>query len=281
MDLQDRIELVKCFYSSGSSPRAALRQFKLKKGLVKDPFSLSTITRLISKFEETGSITDKPRSGRPSVDDSTVEEVEEAIAQTSESSSVGSTSVRRIANETGLGATTVHRIMRNHLRLFPYKLQILQSLEPDDKPKRLAFANWLLSRAEMIPNILWSDEANFSLDGSVNTNNCRIWLKSKPEFCLTRSLHSPKVCVWLGFTSGFILRPFFFEGTVNSDSYLEMLQNHVRPQLSENEKLSDGVKMVHHPTFLPECENISARYSLKSGLSVEAAHINGLRGRRT
>ena len=54
-------------------------------------------------------------------------------------------------------------------------------------------------------------------------------------------------------------------------NYLKM-RNYLQPFLC---------KMVHHPTFLPECENISARYSLKSGLSVETAHINGHRGHRT
>ena len=75
MDLQTRIEIVQCYYACGRCPTAALRQFKLQRDLVKDPFSLSGITRLIAKFEETGSVLDKPRSGRPSVDDDTVQEV--------------------------------------------------------------------------------------------------------------------------------------------------------------------------------------------------------------
>jgi hypothetical protein len=243
MDLLTRIEIVQCYYSCGRSPTAALRQFKLQRGLVKDPFSQSSITRLITKFEETGSVTDKPRSGRPSVDDDTVLQVSEAVARSSASSSLGSTSVRVIAGEVGLGSTTVYKIMRSHLRLFPYKLRLMQSLEATDKPQRMAFAEWLLSQPEKIPNILWSDEANFSLDGTVNTHNCRIWSTSQPDAYLTESLHSPKLCVWMGLTSKFALRPFFFEETINADRYLEMLQTHVRPQLANKRKLSSTIFM--------------------------------------
>ena len=63
MDLQVRIEMLQCFYSYGRSPTAVLRQFKLQQGLVKDPFGLSSITQLIAKFEQTGSVADKPRCG--------------------------------------------------------------------------------------------------------------------------------------------------------------------------------------------------------------------------
>lgn len=243
MDLQERIEIVQDYYSCGRSPTAALRQFKRRRGLIKDPFDLKTITRLIAKFEETGSVADKPRSGRPPVDDDTVLEVSEAVAQSSASSHLGSTSVRIVAAELGIGKTTCHKIMRSHLQLFPYKLRLMQALEDNDKPQRLAFAQWLLSQSEKIPIILWSDEANFSLDGTVNTHNCRIWSSSLPDQYLTASLHSPKLCVWMGLSSKFALRPFFFEKTVNAEGYLAMLQTHVRPQLAKRHKLSSTIFM--------------------------------------
>ena len=133
--------------------------------------------------------------------------------------------------------------MRKRLGLYPYKLQLMQSLRQDDKRQRVQFAQWLLEHPEIIPNILWSDEAIFSLDGTVNTHNCRIWGKSKPKHFITKSLNSPKLCVWMAFSSKFGLEPFFFNGTIDADCYLNMLQEHVRPQLTKKKKLGSTIFM--------------------------------------
>ncbi|GFX82163.1 uncharacterized protein TNCV_4398221 [Trichonephila clavipes] len=60
-------------------------------------------------------------------------------------------------------------------------------------------------------NILWTDEAHFSLHGDVNNHNCRIWATSNPSEYTQKLLHSPKVTAWCGFTGSFIIGPFFFE----------------------------------------------------------------------
>ncbi|GFS73895.1 uncharacterized protein TNCV_108091 [Trichonephila clavipes] len=58
-------------------------------------------------------------------------------------------------------------------------------------------------------NILWTDEAPFSLHGDVNNHNCRIWATSNPREYTQKPLHSPKVTAWCGFTGSFIIGPFF------------------------------------------------------------------------
>ncbi|KER25268.1 hypothetical protein T265_07252 [Opisthorchis viverrini] len=60
MDISTRIEILKLYYSLGESATAALRGCKTKHGLIKDPFTVSTIARLIAKFESTGSGLDFP-----------------------------------------------------------------------------------------------------------------------------------------------------------------------------------------------------------------------------
>ncbi|GFT29463.1 uncharacterized protein TNCV_2116661 [Trichonephila clavipes] len=60
-------------------------------------------------------------------------------------------------------------------------------------------------------NILWTDEAHFSLHGEVNNHNCRIWATSNPREYTQKPLHSPKVTAWCGFKGSFIIEPFFFE----------------------------------------------------------------------
>ena len=81
--------------------------------------------------------------------------------------------------------TSVFRMFHCVLQLYPYKLQSFQQLLPDDAAKRMEFANWALSELEENPqwliSILWTDEVHFSLHGTVNTHNCRMWLKENPH----------------------------------------------------------------------------------------------------
>ena len=57
---------------------------------------------------------------------------------------------------------------------------------------------------------MWSDEAQFILDGAVNSQNCRIWYNACLNIVRECFLHSDYVTVWHGFTADFILGPFFF-----------------------------------------------------------------------
>ncbi|GFV54609.1 uncharacterized protein TNCV_3578631 [Trichonephila clavipes] len=94
-------------------------------------------------------------------------------------------------------------------------------------------------------NILWTDEAHFSLHGDVNNHNCRIWVTSNPREYTQKPLHSPKVTAWCGFTGSFIIGPFFFETqcpvngwimeTVNAQRCLTLLRETVVPCLIQRD----------------------------------------------
>ncbi|GBM66169.1 hypothetical protein AVEN_68294-1 [Araneus ventricosus] len=60
-------------------------------------------------------------------------------------------------------------------------------------------------------NILWTVEAHFHLQCSVNTQNCSIWAREKPFQTQPLPLNSQKVTVWCGFTAAFIVVPLIFE----------------------------------------------------------------------
>ncbi|GAA47408.1 hypothetical protein CLF_100322 [Clonorchis sinensis] len=128
--------------------------------------------------------------------------------------------------------------MRRHLHLCQYYFTLLQNITEEDKEQRVTFANWLLDNEEIVPNILWSDEANFSVDSIINKHNCVIWSREAPHEYISHNLHSPHLCVWMGFSSKCLLRPFFFDATVFGDSYLHKLQTHVIPQLKQHKTSS-------------------------------------------
>ena len=255
MELEMRRDLIRCYYASNNSPIAALRLYKREKGLYHDPCDVTALKKLVDKFEKTFSLLDAPRSGRPSLLESRSDVVMQAVNNTE--NEIGSTSTPRVSKETGIPQASVYRILRHHLHLYPYKLQLHQELEAEDNFHRQEFATWLLANPSLIPKILWSDEANIHLNGEIHRHNCRIWSTSKPLHSLTTTLHPQKVCVWFAFSSSFSITPFFFESTVTSASYLSMLKEHVRPQLANKHKLSSTLFMhdgapPHYATVVRE-----------------------------
>ncbi|GAA50937.1 hypothetical protein CLF_105258 [Clonorchis sinensis] len=232
------------FNDDRNSATAALRGYKTKYGLIKDPFIVLTITRLIAKVESTGSVWDFSGKGRKSLSDERAPVVQNAVEQLQSQSTMASSSITQVSQLTGIPRTKVHRIMRHHLHLYPYHFTLLQNITEEDKEQRVTFANWLLDNEEIVPNILWSAEANFAVDGIINKHNCVIWSRKAPHEYLTHNLCSPHLCVRIGFSSKCLLRPFFFDATVSGDSYLHMLQTHVILQLKQHKKSSTVFQQV-------------------------------------
>ena len=95
-----------------------------------------------------------------------------SLADESRSSSLSTSSVRRISNETNIPSSSVQRILQNHLNLHPYRLQLLQELHESDKEKLLQFGNWFRNNEHQRPFIFWSHEANFHLNGDISRYHC-------------------------------------------------------------------------------------------------------------
>ncbi|GFW81413.1 uncharacterized protein TNCV_377611 [Trichonephila clavipes] len=190
--LPDRALLVKLFYQNDNSAIVALCKFRTFKGLRKGPLTAKNLRLMVTKFEETGSLNVRSGRGKKPVSGEAIEKVSLQVEEDKSSNVLASTSVRRVEEALDLPRSTVQKIMRNILRYYPYKLQFVQELLPHE----------FLARLEGDPewpwNILWTDEAHFHLDGSVNTHNCRIWETDSPHSILRVPLHSPKVTVWCG-----------------------------------------------------------------------------------
>ncbi|KER28285.1 hypothetical protein T265_04821 [Opisthorchis viverrini] len=92
-----RTEIVKLYYSFGESATAALRGCKTKHGLIKDSFTMSTITRLIAKFESTGSVLDFSVKGRKSLSDERAPIVQNAVEQLQSRSTMASSSITQVS----------------------------------------------------------------------------------------------------------------------------------------------------------------------------------------
>jgi hypothetical protein len=85
--------------------------------------------------------------------------------------------------------------------------------------------------------LIISDEAIFSLNSSVNKQNCRYWEPTNPCQLHERLLHSPHVIVWCAISAQGIIGPYFFESddgvsvTVDVERYNHMLETFFLPEM--------------------------------------------------
>lgn len=200
--------------------------------------SQSTISRLLKKFNETGSVQNlkKSRRNKPA----TGEELETAVLARVSLSPMDS-SIRKISRECGISHTSVLKILKKN-RLHPYKMKILHSLHEGDAIRRQDMANWFLDEIErdqdLVNNIMFSDECLFYLNGHVNTHNVRYWSQENPHFYAgIKELNTPRVMVWCAIWGDNVIGPYFFPGNVSAETYLKMLKEFLWPFL-ENVPLS-------------------------------------------
>lgn len=190
----------------------------------------------LKKFHEYGSVENlnkksakrETHSGRKKVRTSAILE---QVRQDVQSSPKRST--RKRAQSLQLSQTTLRRILKEDLKMFPYHIQTKHLLTGDDKQRRLFMANILMEKIEahaaFLPNLITTDEAHFHLDGQVNSKNNIFWGKKPPEEVAQRPLHSEKVTVWCAVWSKGILGPYFFEeegrtASVNAERYVGVLE---------------------------------------------------------
>ncbi|GFT46894.1 uncharacterized protein TNCV_3989541 [Trichonephila clavipes] len=211
---------------------------------------------MISKFEATGLLDDRPHSGRPSTRRNAAETVKDEMETVAGSSMHGEVSARAVARRTGIPYTTVWLALRRTLRCYPYKIHLHHELLPGDSVNRRAFAVWAFQKMaeddDWLSNLLWTNEAHFTLRGSVNTHNCRIWATENPRTVVETPLHDKKVTVWVGFTTSTVIGPFFFgetrdfgfvTATVTGEGYADMLQNRIIPSLADKHLLERAIFM--------------------------------------
>jgi len=247
--LQQCVYIIQTYYENGRSLKNTHRKIRNFFGINNRP-NQSSIQRLVKKFEETGCVIDKSKSGRPkSV------RTNKNIAAVSESvENEPTTSISRRSQELDiLSYGSLWRILHLHaykdlylhtykdLHLHAYKIQLTQELKEKDHSYRRNFAAWIIEQRTTDPlfssKILFSDEVHFTMDGFVNKQNCRI-CDENPRVIQKRGLHPKKVTVWCAFWANGIIEPYFFEDdagnavTVNAERYQSMLSDFLWSQLN-------------------------------------------------
>ncbi|GFT99002.1 uncharacterized protein TNCV_3793841 [Trichonephila clavipes] len=236
----------------------------------KGPLTNAAVARMISKFEATSCLDDRPRSGRLSTRRNAAEMVKDEMETVAGSSMHGEVSAHAVARRTGIPYTTVWLALRRTLRCYPYKIHQHHELLPGDSVNRKVFQK-MAEDDDWLSNLLWTDEAHFMLRGSVNTHNCRIWATENPRTVVETPLHDEKVTVWVGFATSTVIGLFFFKEmcdsgfvttTVTGERYADMLQNRIIPSLADKHLLERTIFMQDGaPPHIARCVNDLLRRS--------------------
>jgi len=122
------------------------------------PVSHVSVAQLFTRFMETGSVADRPRSGRPVTE--TDEATSVAVLATFAKSPTRST--RRLSMECGVNRRSIGHILKEH-RWYPYKLQMQHHMSEDD-----TYSNVTTNESETCT--LMHDGCHSN--SSVNKQNC-------------------------------------------------------------------------------------------------------------
>lgn len=193
----------------------------------------STITRLIARFRECGSVADRKRTGRPAIlTDAKLDEVRNAMLRSP------SKSLRRLSSHSQISYGSAQKAMKK-LKLRAYHVRSVQELKEPDKEKRLLYCRWFRTFVDtnnivQLDRVFFTDEAWFHLSGYVNSQNTRIWSTENPHVFHETPLHCLKIGVWCAVSRRRIVGPIFYEGTVNSIVYQDIITQFI--SLLENDE---------------------------------------------
>ena len=219
-------------YAQTNSNKTAQPAF-VKKFSKKSP-TAKQIWSWKKKFEDEGCLCRAKGSGRLAAAEEKVERIRPKLLRSPKKS------IRRTSMETQtlIPPTTVWRVVRKRLVMKSYKLQVVQAITAADKRKRKQFCVDMQEKLEEDDSnerLVFSDEATFRANGEVNRHNVRIWGEENPRAIIEHERASPKVNVFFTISKNHVYGPFFFEGNVTGDVYLQMLQNWLMVELIANE----------------------------------------------
>ena len=204
----------------------------------KDSPSKQLITYWVKKFRKYGTVHNlnvknpakESHSGRPrSVrNQANIDNVSESVGRSPKKS------LRRRGQELNISRSSLKVILVKDLNMYPYRIQIKQSLTNADMVKRTETCQWFADKLEedetFLDDVWFSDEAHFTLNGQVNSKNYVFWGLVTPDEVATRPLHSEKCTAWCAMSRHGIIGPYWFQDndgraiTINTEHYGEVLK---------------------------------------------------------
>lgn len=185
-------------YLAGKSQAAIVRQLKHLE--VNKMF----VYRTINRYNDTGSIAKRHGGGhkKTATSPEMIRKVKARLERNPRRSG------NQMAKELKISQSSMQRLLKNELKVKPYKFQKGHNLTPQQKKVRLERAKELLHLHECgeFPNIVFSDEKNFPIEQFINSQNDRVYLTERTYENLslrmaTRSNFPSQVMVWAAVTA--------------------------------------------------------------------------------
>ena len=229
LSVKDQRSLIKIHHDLGLDPCEIFKVVKIH-GINK-----MMVSRTVKRLSETGSSSDRKRSGRPRTvrTPDMIKRVRERVRRNPQQSP------NKIAKGVKTSRSSVRRMIVDDLSLRPFKKRKVHGLTTTQKNKRRDLAKQLLSRhaGESLDLIVFSDEKLFSVQETHNNQNVRIYAVSfddVPEHLRTvsRFQGEPSVMVWAGISKKGKFPLIFIEPgvKVNAEYYLDqVLKKVVKP----------------------------------------------------
>lgn len=224
---QERRDLVIGAFKAGKTATAIVKMFK-------GTISRATVFRTIKIYKESGETSRKPhRRVRPVRTRTLIKKTMEKIRRNP------ARSMNKLAKEASVSRSTMKRVVREDLKLVPFKKSRRHLLSEATKKKRLVRGRELLRRLRSgtAPPVLWTDEKLFTVQAIHNHQNDRVLARDKEDIPVEertafRRQKPDSVMVWGGVTTDGKKTPLHFieEGVkVDQAVYLDMLSEQVLP----------------------------------------------------
>lgn len=209
----------------------ARRQFFDRFG--KDAPPARTLRHWKGRFLETLSVLPKPRIGDHSARRLSEEKRDEILAEFAD---CPTTSQRRVSQQVGVSQSSVNKVLKEE-GVKPFKFIRVQQLQNDDQPKRLQFCESVLEKQtndqNFISKFVFSDEACFHLNGSVNSHNTFIYNRENPHATVEKLMKSAAIVCWAMVSPRIGIHFQILHSTMNGETYKEILTSTVIPIFKE------------------------------------------------
>ncbi len=197
--------------------------------LGKDVPNKSTMSRIISKFCQHGTVCNLPYDReKTALTPRALATVSSELALNDPGTSKSLHQVVHEHRNKVLSYSTTH-CATEALGLHPYKVRVIHELLPLDYDHCVMYCQWLLNFVQtcpgMLSNVFNSDEARFQLSEYVKSQNNRVWSATNPYVRLEAPLHPEKIGVCCAISEARVVEPFFYVNDY-SEVYLEITDFH-------------------------------------------------------
>jgi hypothetical protein len=130
------------------------------------------------------------------------------------------TSTRRLSIRISVLRTRVWQILHD-ASLTPFHPQLVQNLHPGDSALRLEFCHWLHATRQLLPLILFTDEATFTRNGIRNVR-----FHDNPHGTVETNFQRRfSISVWCGVIDDMLTGPVILDDHMTGHNYLRTLDN--------------------------------------------------------